>query len=77
MTSEQIIKGCESGKWTPEHVILRLNMGIVPLIKHFDLDHRLPTTELRYQICDCINALIEDAHNARGEHTEATTTIEP
>ena len=64
MTTEEIIKGCEYGTFTPEHVILRLNLGIAPLIKHFGLDHRLPTTELRYQICDCINALIKTAHNA-------------
>ena len=75
MTAEHIIKKCTSGECVPEELILRLNLGIAPLIKHFELDHRLPTTELRYQICDCINALMETAHKLQGTHTEATTTF--
>ena len=63
MTTAQIIEACQSGKWDVEKVILRSEVGILPLAKHFGLDLTQSTSELKYLIVDYINEVINTSHN--------------
>ena len=63
MTTAQIIKACQSGECTPEHLILESGFSIEALAKYFNLDANKPTHELRYMIVDCINEVINTSHN--------------
>ena len=63
MNAEQIINACISGKWTPEHIVLKSGFGVAPLAKHFNLDTSKPTHELKQMIVDCTNESINTSQN--------------
>ena len=55
MTTEQIIKACQSKKWDVENLILRGEVGVIPLAQHFGLDLTKSTSDLKHAIIDCLN----------------------
>ena len=62
MTAEQIINEVSSGKHTAEDLILNRGVGVVKLIKHFNLNPRQSTSTLANQIVDRLNEVKRDSN---------------
>ena len=66
MTAQQIIDVCTSGKLTAEEIIIKNDFGTAKMAKHFNLDPRESTTELKHQIVDMIQGIVDDNHKPPG-----------
>ena len=66
MKPGEIISACKSGKWNVENLILRGEIPILPLAQHFHIDMRqLSTGAIKYQVVDCLKAIVESPHNLK------------
>ena len=50
MKPGEIISACKSGKWDVESLILRGEVAVLPLAKHFGLDLTQSTSDLKHLI---------------------------
>ena len=64
MTAEQIILACTSGKFTAEEIIITNSFGTAKMIQYFSLNPQESTTELKHQIVDRIQSIVDGNHNA-------------
>ena len=62
MTPEEIIKACISGKLTASEIIIRNDFGTAKMIQYFSLNPQESTTELKHQIVDRIQAIVDSNH---------------
>ena len=66
MKPGEIISACKSGKWDFESLILRGEVAVLPLAKHFGLDLTQSTSDLKHMIIDCLenqNSISNPSHN--------------
>ena len=62
MTPEQIIFACTSGKFTASEIIIRNDFGTAKMIQYFSLNPQESTTELKHQIVDRIQSIVDSNH---------------
>ena len=65
MNPEQIINACRSLKLNVERLIMRGDMPVLPLAQHFNIETQQPTGAIKYQIVDCLNAIIKSPHKLK------------
>ena len=65
MKPEQIISACKSGKWNVESLIMRGDIPVLPLAQHFNIDTKQPTGAIKYQIVDCLKAIVESPQKGK------------
>ena len=71
MKPEQIIIACKSGKWNVENLIMRGEIPVLPLAQHFNIETQQPTGAIKYQIVDCLNAIVESPTRANKAFLDA------
>ena len=65
MNPEQIITLCKSKRLNVEDIMMRGDMPVLPLAKHFNIDTKQPTGAMKYQVIDSINAIVESPHKRK------------
>ena len=65
MNPEQIINLCKSERLNVENIMMRGDMPVLPLAKHFNISTSQPTGAIKYQVVDCLKEIVESPHKPK------------